>query len=64
MKRIASLLLAFVMLVTLIPVAAQAAEIDIDNDAVWNDYIKTVEGMGAKVLLENTQAAYDRQTSK
>lgn len=39
-------------------------QLDIDSDADWNEYLSTIESLGSKALLENTQAAYDRQTSK
>ena len=35
-------------------------QLDIDDDAVWENYIKTAEGLGMSTLLENAQNAYDR----
>ena len=50
MKRIASLLLAFVMLLTMIPVAAQAVEIDIDNEDPVLEYGFFADGIESQSL--------------
>ena len=39
-------------------------QLDINDDAVWANYIKTAEGMGMNTLVENAQAAYDRTYNK
>jgi len=50
MKRIASFFLAFVMLLTMIPVAAQAAELEIDNEDPVLEYGSFADGMGSQSL--------------
>ena len=50
MKRIASFLLAFVMLVTMFPVAAHAAEIDIDNEDPVLEYGSFADGIESQSL--------------
>ena len=50
MKRIASLLLAFVMLMTMIPVAAQAAVMDIDNEDPVLEYGSFADGTDGQSL--------------
>ena len=50
MKRIASLLLAFVMLVTMIPVTARAAQIDMDNEDPVLEYGSFADGIDSQSL--------------
>lgn len=35
--------------------------LDIDDDAAWASYCKTIEDLGAATLIKTTQAVYDRQ---
>ena len=35
-------------------------DLDIDDDAAWNDYVANIEGMGLAELNDIVQAAYDR----
>ena len=35
-------------------------QLDINSDADWNDYVATLEKIGLKTLVENTQSAVDR----
>jgi len=39
-------------------------EIDIDDDAQWNQYLKEIDAMGLETLLENTQSAWNRRIGK
>jgi len=35
--------------------------LDIDDDAAWNTYVEALDKQGLQTVLENTQAAWDRQ---
>ena len=37
---------------------------DINNDAVWEEYLAQLESMGLQTVVDMTQMAYDRQYQK
>ena len=36
-------------------------QLDIDDDAAWKTYVDALETQGLSIVLENAQAAWDRQ---
>ena len=45
-------------------IAFITGSMDINNDAVWEEYLAQLESMGLQTVVDMTQMAYDRQYQK